>query len=178
MVRVKGSFSAGGPKIKAPQYHAIISRMLQKQFVHSCTCSLVICYMCSFIFGSRKDFWSLFPWTWTGFRTLIIFAAIFPLYLNRKINLHGKQNHLERLEYSSLGAACSQNDSRTGTSRQHDGDCCLPTILRQSFAECNCIQSLSCHPMPDISEQLQLRTSDGHPGDSQVRLPSLHFESD
>ena len=34
------------------------------------------------------DFWHLFPWSWTGIRSLAIFSSIFPMYIVRKANLH------------------------------------------------------------------------------------------
>lgn len=91
MVSVKGSFTSP-PRLQAPQYHAIASRTLQKRFVHSCVCSIVISYGCSYVIGANHGIWYLFPWSWTGLRTLFIFAAIFPIYLVRKANLHGMRH--------------------------------------------------------------------------------------
>lgn len=93
MVSVKGSFSSSTPQIRAPQYHDIVSRMLQKQFVHACVWSLILSYVASFIFGANHGLWYLFPWSWTGIRSIGMFAAIFPVYILRKANLHGMEGH-------------------------------------------------------------------------------------
>ncbi|ORY79038.1 nucleoporin protein Ndc1-Nup [Protomyces lactucae-debilis] len=88
MVSVKGSFNNAAPRLRAPAYHAIVSRVLQKRFVHACVCLYVLCYGTSFLLGHSYRPWYLFPWSWTGFRSVAIFLALAPLLLLRKANLH------------------------------------------------------------------------------------------
>ena len=88
MVSVKGSFVPTAPKTRAPLYHTIISRWLQKQFVHSCVWTMIVCYIASFAIGHSYSLWLLLPWTWTLLRAMVLFVTLFPVLLIRKANLH------------------------------------------------------------------------------------------
>lgn len=90
MVSVKESFASKAAVPRILKYHTLASRYLQKQFVHACVCSLMGCYICSYLIGERHDFSNLFPWTWTGLRAIGLFIAVFPVALMRKVNLHGQ----------------------------------------------------------------------------------------
>lgn len=89
MVSIKSSFVASQISLQAPSYHAVISKHLQKQFLHSCICTLIVCYIGSFALGNHHNFGALFPWSWTGPRSLALFLAILPINLVRKANLEG-----------------------------------------------------------------------------------------